>query len=404
MNKYLFQDIVIGSEGLLKGPFGSDLKKSLYVPKNTDTYKVYLQENILLKNNNVGHYYISKEYYDSKMKRYAVKENDFIVTCDGTLGEIYQLKNIKEEGIISSSLLKVTLNPDIVDYDYFYYYFKFYIKKALTTKGNNSVLKHLPGIETIKQLVIELPNLSVQKQIGKILKNIDEKIDINNKVNMELENLAKLVYDYWFLQFEFPNDDGNPYKSSGGKMVYNNLLKKEIPKNWKVKKVRDILSKIPSTDNIKKSEYKNNGIIPIIDQSSEFICGYTDRIETMLHLKNSIVFGDHTKFVKYINFDFARGSDGTQILNSNTVCLSNYLLYQQIKEFNLLSQGYSRYFKFLKDKYIIIPSEKTNNDYLILTEPINEMVKNNIIDNKQLVNLREYLLPLLMNGQVSFKD
>ena len=110
MRKYLFKDIVLGEEGLLKGPFGSDLKKSLYVPKEKDTYKVYLQENILKKDNDVGEHYISKEYFDKKMSRYEVKENDFIVTCDGTLGEIFQLKNIKQKGIISSSLLRLTLN------------------------------------------------------------------------------------------------------------------------------------------------------------------------------------------------------------------------------------------------------------------------------------------------------
>ena len=79
MSKYLFKDIVVGEEGLLKGPFGSDLKKSLYVPKGEDTYKVYLQENILKEDNNAGEHYISKDYFDKKMSRYEIKENDFIV-------------------------------------------------------------------------------------------------------------------------------------------------------------------------------------------------------------------------------------------------------------------------------------------------------------------------------------
>ena len=100
--KYKFNELVIGNEGLLKGPFGSDLKRSLYVPKSKDTYKVYLQENILKQDNSVGTHYISKEYYNKAMYRYAVKENDFVVTCDGTLGEIFQLKNLTEKGIISS--------------------------------------------------------------------------------------------------------------------------------------------------------------------------------------------------------------------------------------------------------------------------------------------------------------
>ena len=87
MNSYLFKDIVVGKEGLLKGPFGSDLKKDLYIQKSTKAYKVYLQENILKENNFVGEYYISEEYYNKKMSRYAVKEGDFIVTCDRTVGD-----------------------------------------------------------------------------------------------------------------------------------------------------------------------------------------------------------------------------------------------------------------------------------------------------------------------------
>ena len=203
MTKYLFKDIVIGKDGLLKGPFGSDLKKELYVPKSDNTYKVYVQENILKENNEAGTHYISDEYYKTKMYKYAVKENDFIVTCDGTLGEIFQLKNIKEKGLISSSLLRITLNNEIVDDNYFYYYFKTYIKKGLITKGNNSVLKHLPGIEVIKNFELELPDLETQRKIGSYLKSIDQKIHNNKKIIEKLESLTKTVYDYWFLHVQF---------------------------------------------------------------------------------------------------------------------------------------------------------------------------------------------------------
>lgn len=193
MEKYLFRDIVIGNEGLLKGPFGSDLKKSLYVNKNKNTYKVYIQENILKQNNDVGTYYIPEDYYNKKMSRYAVKENDFIVTCDGTLGEIYQLKNIHEKGIISSSLLRITINPKIADYDYFYYLFQAQIKNALIMQGNNSVLKHLPGIEVIKNYKIYLPKLDIQKKVSNILKTIDIKIQKNNQINNNLDYEEKVA-------------------------------------------------------------------------------------------------------------------------------------------------------------------------------------------------------------------
>ncbi len=191
--KYLFKDIVKGQEGLLKGPFGSDLKKSLYVPKGDNTYKVYLQENILTENNCAGNHYISEEYFNTKMSRYAVKEGDFIVTCDGTLGEIFRLINIEDPGIISSSLLRITLDTSIADPDYFYYLFKAVIKQQLITQGNNSVLKHLPGIDTIRNHIIYLPSISEQKKVARILKCIDDKIRNNNEINDNLTQSAMVA-------------------------------------------------------------------------------------------------------------------------------------------------------------------------------------------------------------------
>lgn len=400
MNKYLFKDIVLGKEGLLKGPFGSDLKKELYVSKSDGTYKVYLQENILKEDNSVGEHYISEEYYHKKMFRYTVNENDFIVTCDGTLGEIFQLKNLTERGIISSSLLRITLNPGIVDYNYFYYYFKYYIKNALIKKGNNSVLKHLPGLGIIRQFELYLPDLKVQKEIGSNLKIIDDKIHNNSEIIEELEKISKTIFDYWFLQFEFPDEYGKTYKTNGGKMIWNSELKKNIPEGWKALKVNDVLLPTKSNCKILKSEYLTEGLFPIIDQSKEYICGYTNLKTESVFFDDCVVFGDHTKILKYVNFSFNRGADGTKILNSKVNELSNYLLYLQLKNIQLPSQGYSRYFKFLKDKYVIIPSKKINDDFQNKIKDFLVLISNLRVENQKLQSLKKFLLPLLMNRQI----
>ena len=81
---------------------------------------------------------------------------------------------------------------------------------------------------------VQLPDYSVQKQISSILSSLDKKIEFNNKINQKLEAMAKMIYDYWFVQFDFPDANGKPYKSSGGKMVYNEELKREIPEGWGV--------------------------------------------------------------------------------------------------------------------------------------------------------------------------
>lgn len=403
MTKYTFDDITVGKEGLLKGPFGSDLKRSLYVPKGKDTYKVYVQENILSENNDAGTHYISKEYYEKKMSRYAVKEGDFIVTCDGTLGEIFQLKNIKENGIISSSLLRITLNSNLVDDNYFYYLWKAIIKKQLITQGNNSVLKHLPGIEVIRKHEIELPDLKTQRKVGQILKLIDNKIKNNNAISSELESHAKTIYDYWFLQFDFPDENGNPYRSSGGKMVWNDELKREIPEGWKAVQIADILGQYPRTQTVNRDDYKKGEKYPIIDQSKDFICGYSDDSNKVLHMKDCIVYGDHTTFLKYINFDFCRGADGTQVINSKEANLSNILLYYELKKLPIIEIGYKRHFKFLKSQYIIVPSKQINDLFRNASKTLFDKKKNILKENRQLTSLRDFLLPLLMNGQVTIE-
>ena len=179
-------------------------------------------------------------------------------------------------------------------------------------------------------------------------------------------------------------------------------MKKEIPEGWNLKKVGEILAKIPNTYKYTSSEYKEDGKFPIIDQSSNFICGYTDKEEDLLKINDCVVFGDHTKFVKYVNFNFARGADGTQILDSFDDRLPNYLLYMQISNMKLVNQGYSRYFKFLKDKYVIIPEKQVSDMYINNVKMGLEKIKKCREENRELSKLRDYLLPLLINGQVGF--
>ena len=406
MNSYLFKDIVVGKEGLLKGPFGSDLKKELYIQKSSKAYKVYLQENILKENNFVGEYYISEEYYNKKMSRYAVKEGDFIVTCDGTLGEIFQLKNISEKGIISSSLLRITLNNEIVDNDYFYYLFKAIIKRQLITQGNNSVLKHLPGLEVIRNHSIKLHNLTEQKKIGNILKKIDDKIKNNNKINSELENMAKTIYDYWFLQFEFPNNEGKPYKSSGGKMVWNEELKKEIPDGFKIEKLenfcRIFTGKKDVNQALEKGKYKFFSCSPNYKYSNEKI--YEGK--AILISGN----GSYTGRTILVNdaIDLYQRTYAC-VLKNNLNCIE-YFYYTLLKFFVPIVSGgthgstipYIIYDDIAKQKIII--NENIIGKFKKIISPIQNKIFQLKNENEELTSLRDYLLPLLMNGQIGFKE
>ena len=163
----------------------------------------------------------------------------------------------------------------------------------------------------LKKYPIYLPKFDYQLKVVDILSNLDKKIELNNKINAELEAMGKLIYDYWFVQFDFPDANGKPYKSSGGSMVYNEALKHEIPEGWGSEYIENLLAKESRTKKLHKTHYKDQGDYAIIDQSTDFICGYTDDKDTVIEAKvPRIVFGDHTRILKLVNFDFARGADG----------------------------------------------------------------------------------------------
>lgn len=346
-------------------------------------------------------YYISKEDYEAINKRSQVKKWDILFSMIGTIGNTYLIENepvdfaIKNIGVFSCE--------DEYKAKWLYFYLQSPDAKKIIQNYLNGAVQKFISLGTLRNFPISELNIKKNKIVD-LLWNINKKIELNKKINSELENMAKTIYDYWFLQFEFPNEKGKPYKSSGGKMVWNEELKKEIPDGWEVTQIDSVLSVVPSTRKKLKKEYLSRGKYPVIDQSSVYISGFTDDEKAVLFLKDAVVFGDHTKIIKYINFDFCRGADGTQILLSNRENLPNILLYHQVKNLNLVSQGYSRYFKFLKEKQIILPNFEIAKQFKITSEKLYQKIRSNIFENQELTFLRDYLLPLLMNGQVGFKD
>ncbi len=430
VTKFKFEDIVTGKEGLLKGPFGSDLKKSLYVPKAKNTYKVYLQENILKQDKSKGKHYITDTYFNDKMKRYEVSEGDFIVTCDGTLGRIYQLNNIKEKGIISSSLLRITLNKELVDENFFLYHWSSNIKDPLIRSHDNSVLKHLPGVQAIRGFEIILPELENQKKIGIFLKNIDSKIELNNKINKELEAMAKTLYDYWFVQFDFPNENGKPYKSSGGKMVYNQELKREIPEGWEVKKLDDIISKtgtgLNPRDNFKLG-FGDNYYVTIknIEQGRVVLDSKCDKVDDealkIINKRSNLQIGDilFTSIQPVgITYLIQEQPKNWNINESVFTVRPDYNLVSSDFLFMLLSSDLMKAYTNnvsagsihkgvrhtdLKAFKFAYSGDTIIQNFNRIVQPILKKMYINEQQNQELANLRDWLLPMLMNGQVKVK-
>ena len=268
-------------------------------------------------------------------------------------------------------------------------------------EGKTSGIKNLQLDNALSAIDIEYLPLEKQNQIVTSLTSIDEKIKVNRQINDNLEAMAKQLYDYWFVQFDFPNDEGKPYKSSGGAMVWNDKLKREIPQGWSTLPISAILDKYPTTKRYETKEYLSQGKYPIIDQGDTYIVGYTNEDDNLLTRHPAVLFGDHSTKVKFLDFDFARGADGTQILYSSNDAVSQYYLYLAVSTLQIPNPGYSRHFKYLKELPIVIPSLSIAIKFANIAKPLFKKWTNNIFNNIALTKQRDELLPLLMNGQAS---
>ena len=316
---------------------------------------------------------------------------------------VWRIDNPDPNKLCSTEFLPLVVNEDIADYNFCYYLLiSDYISNYLEGQNLNTSNSHKRiDPSDFFNIGISIPTKLEQEKIGRILSTIDNKIALNRALNHNLEAMAKQLYDYWFVQFDFPNADGKPYKSCGGKMVWNETLKREIPNGWEIIAIRDILDKVPNTQRVETSLYEKDGDIPIIDQSREYIVGYTNDERTIISKIPAIVFGDHTRIVKLVNFEFARGADGTQILYSNNDRLPIHLLYLQVMDVDLSNRGYARHFKFLKESPIILPAKNVSQQFEEICKQHYMLISSNIKEITHLTKLRDELLPLLMNGQVS---
>lgn len=310
---------------------------------------------------------------------------------------------IPESGkyIQSQDIAKITCKEDLLDNKFAYYLISSnMVKQQLSAAAQQTKIRHTSP-DKIKDCTVWLPSLEKQKQIGQLLFDLDRKIELNRAINHNLEAMAKQLYDYWFVQFDFPDENGKPYKSSEGKMVWNEKLKREIPGGWEVTNIGSILDKVFITPRLSTDEYLPSGTYPIIDQATDvYYAGFTEREEAVVNQYPAIVFGDHSCAVKYVNFPFVRGADGTQVILSKDSNIPIEYLYYAMKGVKI-GKGYARHFSFLKEQPVIVPSEKEVKDFEDTAQTFFEQITQNRKEILSLTKQRDELLPLLMNGQVS---
>ncbi len=347
---------------------------------------------------------------DKEQKTYSVMKGDvFLTRTSETLDELaMSCVALKDYPKATFSGFAKRLRPiqKNITYDKFMGFFlrSKYFRKIIDSNAIMT-LRASFNEKIFSYINIDLIDYKEQVKIGDLLYYLEEKIKLNNKINSELEKMAKTLYDYWFVQFDFPDENKRPYKSANGKMVYNEVLKREIPVGWEVIKFDDLVEQSPKLKAIKAPDYKNQGDIPIVDQASTLITGRTDDMSYYYkNERNCVVFGDVTTCFKYINFPFAKGTDGTKIINAKDDRIPAILLYQLLKDTKLPNIGFARHYMFLREINLLLPPKNICNDYYETTKGIMDLRAKNIEENYKLSVTRDFLLPLLMNGQVSVQN
>ena len=267
------------------------------------------------------------------------------------------------------------------------------------------------------------PDLSVQKKISKVLSSIDDKIELNNKINLELEAMAKELYEYRFVQFDFPDENGKPYKSSGWKMVWNEELKREIPEGWSVEMIKDTFGSVwgysfSSDDYVENWKYKlytignvqDGYIVSEVDNYLDYL---PDNMPEECLLKPWEMLMSLTWNVGRVWFVY----ENNALLNQRVLKLQSeewhkafmYMTFIQDsmkltleRISNWTSQKNLSPINMWKLK-MVVPPEEVLKKYDSMCNPMIDKMVNNFSENLKLSELRDFLLPMLMNGQVIVK-
>lgn len=296
-----------------------------------------------------------------------------------------------------------------------------YIQKYFENSASGSGQRYTLSLETLESMPLLLPSLAEQKRIGEIFTSLDKKIELNRTINQNLEAMAKQLYDYWFVQFDFPNEEGKPYKSSGGAMVWNEKLKREFPEGWNISLIKEIAATYsggtPKSTNI---EYYNNGEIawinsgelnnPIITKTTNYItkCGL-ENSSAKLYPSNSILvamYGATAGKVSLLTFEACSNQAVCGVIPTIENML--YYVYFHISSlynhFITLSTGSARdniSQETVKNILLPIPNRNILKLFDEKIGSIYQMIINNCQQIDSLTKQRDELLPLLMNGQVS---
>ena len=367
------------------GPFGSQLHNSDYSKEGTpiimpkDIVGGAIVHSGLLK--------VSEEHV-KRLSRHQVYEGNLMVARKGDVRKCAYITANENGWMTGSDCLKVVLDESKCYPKFIYYQLRSeHIGRWLEKV---SIGATMPSLNTglLSGIEMVLPPIEIQKQIAGILSVYDDLIENNQKQIKLLEEAAQRLYKEWFVDLRFPGHE-------------NTKIVDGVPEGWIKEEIGKIIKKVHRTKQIVASEYKDEGSIPIVDQSRAFVAGYTNDLEARVDFGIPIiVFGDHTRIVKLIQFPFAKGADGTQLIISDCLEMPQRLLYCSIMNVDLSNYHYARHFKYLKEEKIMIPTVKVANEFENNVTGIFSKIQNCRDEIIRCQKTRDLLLPKLMSGEV----
>lgn len=304
----------------------------------------------------------------------------------------------------------LVLDKSICDTDYMYYYLQFHMKE-IEALGSGTTFKEISK-SALQGIEIRLPDLEKQRDIAKCLSDLDRKIELNKQINDNLEAMAKQLYDYWFVQFDFPNEDGKPYKSSGGAMVYNEKMKREIPQGWTAANIFDELSVqygFPFSTGLFTEEPTNIPVVRIRDILENSVSAYSreEADEKYKLQKQDLLIGMDGNFhMNYWNDNVSYLNQRSVRLRANpnstvSILQARYDIAPYIKAKELRAKGSTVGHlsdKDLKGLFVLV---SPNADFRNKFDSILAEIIENRCEIESLTKQRDELLPLLMNGQAT---
>jgi len=401
---------------LSMGPFGSNITKDNFLSRGVP----------VIRGNNLTAYrfldsdfvFVSEQKANELLSSNA-RANDIVITHRGTLGQVAIIpENSKyKRYVVSQSGMKLTCDRQQVDPDFVFYWLK-------SPRGQQELLKNtsqtgVPAIaqplSSLRKVMLPKPHIVEQHAIAKVFSALDSKIELNHQMDKTLEAIGQATFKHWFMDFEFPNEEGKPYKSSGGEMVYNEELGKEMPKSWETKPIDEIADFLNGLALQNYPPENETDVLPVIKirELRQGISESTDRASANIPKQYIVDDGDvlfsWSGSLEVVIWASGKGALNQHLFKVTSANFPKWFYYhwilQYLPEYRHIAEGKATTMghiqrHHLKSSLVLVPDEETLQRMDKIQVPIIEKLIQIGVQSRRLSQIRDMLLPKLMSGKI----